>query len=113
MLEYVSLFVLIFTSLVGIFYIADKISQAIFIRPCRKKGVLVVPFHGKVINIEQVISYILKDNINKIIIWDMGLDNETKEILQKRIRNSNNIEVFDSDQLKNFFDDIYDCKEEI
>lgn len=77
MLEYISLIFLVFTSLIGIYSIANCITNIFFSSIYTKSVVKFLPLKGDVENVDIVVVNLLDDYGNLIII-DYGINEKTK-----------------------------------
>lgn len=102
--QYIGLFVLLFTSLVGIFTLARLLWTRILEKADMEKSVTLLPLHGR----EEQIEYLLRnlgEKEGQIIALDLGADQETLDIVRRFQLGKKKLSLLKKEELLSYLED--------
>lgn len=97
--EYIAFFILLFTSLIGIFSIVKVITEWIFDDSEIMKKIIILPLYKSDDRFEMMLKTFLVNNKGVIYLVDMGLDEETTAIVEDMIKNYSEVKLINASEL--------------
>ena len=103
-IEALTLFFLIFTSLFGIISIIRLLAVRIFERNIQDKAVTVLPVKGHEERIEWILRSLLSEREHRqVAVLDLGMDSETRELAGKLAGTHPSLILVDRDSISDYF----------
>lgn len=102
--EYISFFLLVFTSLVGIFSIVRIITEWIYDDNTDLHTISILPLKPNEERVEMLLRSFFSKNEGNVIILDLGIDEKTIEIIKHIKGKRENVAIVKNDELKSYLD---------
>lgn len=104
-IEALTLFFLIFTSLIGIISLIRLLAAWVFERNIQDKAVIVLPVKGHEERIEWIVRSLLSEREHrKVAVLDLGMDSETLEITSKLAGTHTSLVLLDRDGVLDYLE---------
>ncbi len=100
--EAIGLFVLIFTSLVGIFTLIRLLCDGLFGGAAEEDVITILPLKGHTEKTEYILRALMSRANHRIIVADFGMDEETREIVRKLKAERQNLSLLDENELEDY-----------
>lgn len=100
--EAIGLFVLIFTSLVGIFTLVRLLSERLLDGAPEEEVISILPIKGHEERVEYLLRALSEKSHHKIIVADFGMDEETRGIVLRMRAEHQNLNVLDENELDDY-----------
>ena len=105
--EYISFFLMVFTSLVGIFSLVHMITEWMFDDIQEFRAVSFLQLKDSDDKTELLLRSYFKNNAGKIVIVDEGLDEAMLQLIEVAKGTRNNIIVIKQDELQNVISKVF------
>lgn len=103
MLEYISLFILLFTSLVGILEISHIFSEKLFCKKSDDESYITIPLYGENEKLEYVLRCATLKTDHSVILLNCGLNNEQIAKAQQIAKTFDKVKFMDIDEMSRYF----------
>lgn len=100
--ESIGLFVLVFTSLVGIFTLVRLLTDWVYRDAPEEDVISILPLKGHEERIEYLIRGLSAHSQHKIIVADFGMDQETRDIVLRLKAEHQNLCVLQENELDDY-----------
>lgn len=100
--EAIGLFVLIFTSLVGIFTLVRLLAEKLLDGAPEEEVISILPVKGHEERVEYLLRALSEKARHKIIVADFGMDEETREIVLRMKAEFQNFNLLDENELDDY-----------